>query len=60
MRVHFSCNAPAYSRRSADRDVVFERNRTLYGRHGLDYIIAIPNHALQVLSAYLLTHPGPK
>jgi hypothetical protein len=55
-----SSNAPAYCRHSADRDIVFKRDRTLYGRHGLNYIIAIPNHSLQVLSAYLLTHTCPK
>jgi hypothetical protein len=56
----FSRIAPTYSSRSADRDIVFERDRTLYGRHGLDYIIAIPNHALQVLASYLLTQACSK
>jgi hypothetical protein len=53
-------NALAYLHLSADRDIVFKRDRALYGRHSLDYIIAIPNHSLQVLSAYLSTHTGPK
>jgi hypothetical protein len=38
---------------SADVDVVFERDSTLYGTDSLDYIIAIPNHALQDLAVYL-------
>jgi hypothetical protein len=37
----------------ADMDVVFERDRSLYGKDSLDYIIAIPNHALQALAVYL-------
>jgi hypothetical protein len=53
-------NILTYSFLSADRDIVFERDRTLYGRHGLDYIIAIPNRSLQVLSAYLSTRTSPK
>ena len=44
----------------ADRDIVFERDRTLFGRDALDYIIAIPNYALQILSAYLTTRTKQK
>lgn len=43
---------------SADRDVVFQRDRSLYGRDSLDYIIAIPNRALQSLAIYLSTRAG--
>ena len=40
---------------SADRDVTFERDRSLYGRDSLDYIIAVPNYVLQPLAVYLST-----
>jgi hypothetical protein len=40
---------------SADRDVTFERDRSLYGRDSLDYIITVPNYVLQPLAVYLST-----
>jgi hypothetical protein len=56
----FAPYIPAHPYPSADRDVVFERDRTLFGRDALDYIIAIPNRSLQILSAFLSTHTSPK
>ena len=53
-------NPLMYSFLSTDRGIAFERDCTLNGRSGLDYIIIIPNRSLQILSAYLSTHTGPK
>ena len=49
------CQAQAHFSYSADRDVIFGHDRTIYGRHGLNYIIVISNQSLQCLSYYLLS-----
>jgi hypothetical protein len=41
------------SQSSADYDVKCGRDRSVYGAHGLDYIIALPNPSLQAYAAYL-------
>jgi hypothetical protein len=38
---------------SADHDVKCGRDRSVYGAHGLDYIIALSNSSLQAYAAYL-------
>lgn len=48
--VHLCGNLP-FSR--GDQDVKCGRDRSLYGAHGLDYIIALSNSSLQSFAAYL-------
>jgi hypothetical protein len=38
---------------SADHDVKFCRDNTVFGRHGLDYIISLSNRSLQAFAHYL-------
>jgi hypothetical protein len=42
----------------ADQDVKFGRNRSIFGHNGLDYILAIQNCSLQLLSQYLAGRLG--